>query len=209
MALSRERIADELLKLLALEDPPATVALMLEHGIFAPVLPEVGAAGVAQLARLPAREAAAGAAPDGVRRLGGLLAADPEIAAAVAGRLRLSNAARQRLVCIAQRGNEAMADPATLAYRLGLPCAIDRLLLNEALSEADAAAAVRRLDGWQKPKLPVAGGMLIARGLEAGPVVAKTLQAIEADWIEAGFPDGNAFEAIVSGRVAQALRASQ
>ena len=40
MALSRERIADELLKLLGLADPVADVALMIERGIFAP-----GAAG--------------------------------------------------------------------------------------------------------------------------------------------------------------------
>jgi poly(A) polymerase len=41
MALSRERIADELLKLLAVEDPSRTVAIMLDHGILKPVLPEI------------------------------------------------------------------------------------------------------------------------------------------------------------------------
>ena len=41
MALSRERIADELLKLLALADPAPTVRLMHERGLFAPVVPEV------------------------------------------------------------------------------------------------------------------------------------------------------------------------
>src|SRR3954469_13371840 len=41
MALSRERIADELLKLLAVADPAATVAIMLQHGILRPVLPEI------------------------------------------------------------------------------------------------------------------------------------------------------------------------
>jgi poly(A) polymerase len=54
MALSRERIADELLKILALPDPSDTVALMIERGIFAPVLPEVVSAD--GLARLVARE---------------------------------------------------------------------------------------------------------------------------------------------------------
>ena len=43
MALSRERIADELLKLLALPDPSATIAIMLDRGILKPVLPEIGA----------------------------------------------------------------------------------------------------------------------------------------------------------------------
>ena len=39
MALSRERIADELLKLLGMADPSPTVAIMLERGILKPVLP--------------------------------------------------------------------------------------------------------------------------------------------------------------------------
>jgi poly(A) polymerase len=68
---------------------------------------------------------------------------------------------------------------------------------------------VRRLDGWQKPKLPVTGGMLLARGLEAGPVVARTLQAIERDWLDAGFPDGEAFTTILETRLGQALRDNQ
>jgi len=40
MALSRERIAAELLALLALADPAPTIALMQQHAIFAPVAPE-------------------------------------------------------------------------------------------------------------------------------------------------------------------------
>src|SRR5438445_5524465 len=41
MALSRERIADEVLKLLAVADPSATVGIMLDRGILKPVLPEI------------------------------------------------------------------------------------------------------------------------------------------------------------------------
>src|SRR5881275_2959857 len=41
MALSRERIADELLKLLGMADPSLTVGIMLRHGILVPVLPEI------------------------------------------------------------------------------------------------------------------------------------------------------------------------
>src|SRR5204862_3061310 len=40
MALSRERIADELLKLLAVDDPPATLRIMLDRAILKPGLPE-------------------------------------------------------------------------------------------------------------------------------------------------------------------------
>src|SRR3954451_24234240 len=41
MALSRERIADELLKLGAMPDPAATFGIMLQHSILKPVLPEI------------------------------------------------------------------------------------------------------------------------------------------------------------------------
>src|SRR3954471_17682648 len=83
MALSRERIADELTKLLALPEPAATVRLMVERGIFRPVLPEIDEAGAARLERLVEREQAAETPPDPLRRLAALLPADPEVAAAV------------------------------------------------------------------------------------------------------------------------------
>jgi poly(A) polymerase len=67
MALSRERIADELLKLLALPDPTPTVALMIARGIFRPVLPEIESA--ARLQKLVAAEHSAGIAPNAIRRL--------------------------------------------------------------------------------------------------------------------------------------------
>jgi len=201
MALSRERIADELLKLLGLPHPQATVAVMFAAGIFAPVVPEIDAAGVAALVRLVGEETRLGVAPDGLRRLAALLPAHPPRAGDVALRLRLSKAARARLSCAAARAAvDAQSDPAALAYRHGLPCARDRLLLGE----APDAARLRALDSWEKPKLPIAGGALIARGLPAGPIVATTLREIEAAWVDAGFPDGAALEAIVRRHVAAA-----
>jgi tRNA nucleotidyltransferase/poly(A) polymerase len=41
MALSRERIADELRKLLSVANPAPAVQAMLDHGIFATFLPEI------------------------------------------------------------------------------------------------------------------------------------------------------------------------
>jgi poly(A) polymerase len=52
--------------------------------------------------------------------------------------------------------------------------------------------------GWHRPRLPIGGGVLIKRGLAEGPVVARTLKAIEDGWIRAGFPMGEQFELIVS-----------
>lgn len=196
MALSRERVADELLKLLAVPDPSPTVGIMLERGILKPVLPEIEAVREADLKALIATEGEAGIAPDPLRRLGSLLPRDSSLADAVAVRLRLSNKARKRLACSA--ANDAPLQPKALAYHLGTECAADRLLL--AGQARDAAEIV----AWHLPRLPVSGGTLIKRGLTPGPVVARTLRAIEDQWVEAGFPSGEQFERIV----AEALRAA-
>jgi poly(A) polymerase len=45
---------------------------------------------------------------------------------------------------------------------------------------------------------------LIERGLKEGPIVARTLKAIEERWVEAGFPRGEAFEKIVAEALASA-----
>src|SRR6476619_1012172 len=69
MALSRERIADELLKLLGLPNPSRTVGIMLQRAILKPVLPEIELERQSDLEALIAAEASAGIAPDGLRRL--------------------------------------------------------------------------------------------------------------------------------------------
>jgi poly(A) polymerase len=196
MALSRERIADELLKLLALADPAATVGIMLQRGILRPVLPEIEPERLCDLESLIGSERAATIAPDPLRRLSALLPRDPAAAEQIAARLKLSNKARQRLACTA---NDALDDsPEALGYRVGIDCAVDRLLL--AGKTAEAAA----LQTWLRPVLPIGGGALIARGLPAGPIVARTLKRIEDQWIAAGFPTGEAFDALVN----EALRSA-
>jgi poly(A) polymerase len=195
MGLSRERIADELLKLLAVPDPSATVAIMVERGILTPVLPEIAAERLTDLKSLIAAEAKARLDPDPLRRLAALLPRDSTIAEDVAGRLRLSNKARKRLACAVGQVDGA---PRALAYRLGGQCTVDRLLLNARPREAAEMAA------WHAPRLPISGGQLIKRGLREGPVVARTLRQIEDDWVKAGFPHGEEFERIVADALATA-----
>ncbi|RYD82996.1 MAG: CCA tRNA nucleotidyltransferase, partial [Sphingomonadales bacterium] len=67
MALSRERIADELLKLLGGKNPAATVRLMFDSGIFRPIIPEIDESGVERLERLIARESFTNLARDPLR----------------------------------------------------------------------------------------------------------------------------------------------
>ncbi len=194
MALSRERIADELLKLLAVEEPSVTVRVMLERAILKPVLPEIAEDAWLGLQALIEAEQAARAPGDPLRRLSALLPRSQEVASGVGARLKLSNRARKRLGCAAEP--EIAADPRVTAYRAGLECAVDRLLL---AGRADEAAA---LMAWKPPRLPIGGGALIKRGVTEGPQVSRTLRAIEDRWIDAGFPTGSDFECIVTDALA-------
>jgi poly(A) polymerase len=194
MALSRERIADEMIKLLGMDDPSPTVAIMLAHKILTPVLPEILPERIVDLRALIGSESAAGIGPDAIRRLAALLPRDSVVAEAIGTRLRLSNKARKRLACAAKE--DLGSDPQALAYRVGVDCAIDRLLL------AGQATEIAELAGWDTPKLPISGGALIKRGIDPGPRVAATLRDIEDRWVEAGFPTGDGFRTIVDAALA-------
>ncbi len=187
MALSRERIAGELLRLLALPDPAPTLRIMVERGILSPVLPEIGMGGVGRLAALPSREKAANVDADGLRRFAALLPPG-RIAADLAARLRLSNGQRARLECIERSEPDNALPPRQLAYRIGAECTIDRLLLDDRFDAEEAAARIGLLRAWQRPDLPVRGGDLVAAGVTAGPDVARLLRRIEERWIGEDFP---------------------
>jgi poly(A) polymerase len=187
MALSRERIADELLKLLALDEPTPTVRLMLQRDILVPVLPEID--GADRLEALVAAERAAGIEPNPLRRLASLLPAEPQSVERIAARLKLSNKARKRLASAADASLGTGARP--LAYRLGVEGAVDRLLL---AGRAGDAASIK---GWKPPRLPIGGSAVMARGVQQGPDVAKTLRRIEDAWEAAGFPKGREFDRLV------------
>ncbi len=135
-------------------------------------------------------ERAAGLGPEALRRFAALLPADPLVADRVAARLKLSNKARKRLASAATAFDGEQ--PRALAYRIGTAEAQDRLLL---AGEIDAA---RALEEWTAPRLPIGGGQLIARGLTAGPLVARTLKQIEERWLAEGFPDEARLEQIVA-----------
>jgi len=189
MALSRERIADELLKLLGMPDPSRTVEIMLDRRILRPVLPEIEAQALAALKALIAAEREGGVEPNALRRLAALLPRDELIAEDIGSRLRLSNKSKKRLVCMAK--DDGRLPPRALAYRVGAECAVDRLLLAGRIPEAGEIAS------WHAPRLPISGGALIKRGLPEGPIVAQTLRRIEDRWVDEGFPTGAQFDRIV------------
>ena len=188
--LSRERIGGELLALLALPDPAATVRLMAATGVLAMVLPEAREEQMAALDRLTGWEKVQRVESDPLRRLAALIPALPTLAETVAARLRLSKQQRARLICAAQRRHGDSDHPRALAYREGIACARDRLLL--------AGADLTALRDWEAPQFPLKGGQIVARGVAAGPEVARIMQAVERRWVDEGFPGAARIEELLS-----------
>lgn len=198
-ALSRERVADELLNLLAVADPAPAIRLMIAGDIFAPILPEIKQTGLDRLIRLIGQEQASGLPLSPLRRLAALLPPDPTLAGTIAARLKLSNKARKRISFATGPARSPTED----AYRLGTEAAIDRLLI---AGDPDAA---RTIATWPVPTLPIAGGALIARGLPAGPDVAHALREVEDMWVAEGFPDAARLGEIADQTVSKFQRARQ
>ncbi|EQB13945.1 CCA tRNA nucleotidyltransferase [Novosphingobium lindaniclasticum] len=188
--LSRERVGMEMMNLLGLPDPAPTVVRMAELGVLEVILPE---ARPEALPALVAAEQAQGAAPDAIRRLAALLPAQVSLAEHVASRFRLSGAQKKRLAAAAARCAEA-AEPRALAYRLGLESAMDRVLI----TGGDASP----LTGWAIPTFPLKGGQIVARGIGAGPEVARLLRRVEDRWIAEGFPDAARVSALLDAELA-------
>lgn len=205
MALSRERIADEVMKLLALPDPSHSVRLMVKHNIFAAFLPELADDAMVRLERLLAREKAVAVQPMAGRRLSALLPDDRNLVEQVASRLKLSNKTRVELAERVIDGRFDSQSAKALAYRHGVAMATDMFLLHGANN--DWQVGVLALQNWTPPMFPIKGGELVSRGLSAGPMVAKALKAAEKQWIDEGFPDAARANIVADQCVAEILSA--
>ena len=68
--------------------------------------------------------------------------------------------------------------------------ALDRLLLT--------GTDIAPLIGWAIPTFPLKGGEIVARGIKAGPDVARILQAVEDRWVDEAFPGEERIELLLS-----------
>ena len=68
------------------------------------------------------------------------------------------------------------------------------------LTGADTAP----LHGWDIPTFPLKGGDIVARGVGAGPDVARILRAVEARWVAEGFPDAERVSALLDEALSEA-----
>ena len=207
-ALSRERVRTELMKLLVARGAAAAIQAMAESGLLVTILG--GVPYLVSFTRMIAIEAAAGAAPDAVRRLGALAVFVGEDADRLFERLRLSNAEFDRLRSMADGWRRVSAglsapDARALLYRLGPTAFSDRLLLAWSRSQ-DAADDSRwrtflELPArWQVPSCPIGAADLMERGIPKGPALGAALREAEAAWIAADFPSDAAVIAAIADR---------
>jgi poly(A) polymerase len=181
--LSGERVAAELSKLLCAPDPVPTLRLMQEDGVLGVLLPEARL--LDRLKGLVALEEE----PDPIRRLAALLASD---AAAVAARLKLSAAERDRLAALVAPAPPLELDAddrqqRRLAFRRGADLYRDAALLAAAAGgDAERLPHLLRLaEDSRALRFPLKGRDVAALGVPAGPAIGKLLAEIE-EWWEAG-----------------------
>ena len=193
--LSRERVRQEIVKLLVARRALEVVAAMSEVGLLGPLLQS--APQPARLARLVAICPEA----DAVLRLAALAVIVPEDATRLCEALRLSKAETTRLDLAAKartrlHGCAGAPPPRVLReilFDFGRPgaCAGLRLAWAEAGAASDESgwrSALRFLEDTPEPRLPFAAADLMARGIPAGRPLGEALKRLQANWIRAGFP---------------------
>ncbi len=196
-ALSAERVWKELKKLLQAPDPGPALAAMAETGVLGALAPEMR--DLARLTALAAIERALAEPPDALLRAAALLPDDPETAHALARRLKLSNAERDRLGAALAPKEPIVAHlspPAVrrAVYAGGRQSFEDRARLAWAgdpdpRSAPDWRALLAQGRAWTPPVLPLGGEAVMAAGVPAGPAVGAVLRALEEWWVAADFPN--------------------
>ena len=197
--LSKERIYQEMTRLLVARGALDAVVTMRDHGILAHILPAEPRPML--LARLIDIENAQCLVPDAMLRLAALAVKTPVDADRIGRALKVSRDERGVLDLAATSIAHLEKPPRGQAARVRLyqagPTAYARAL---ALSWARALEAATTDPAWRDaltlpmrwtaPKLPVGGDDLLAHGIPAGPQIGKTLRALEAWWIARDFAPG-------------------
>ncbi|EPX82459.1 CCA tRNA nucleotidyltransferase [Salipiger mucosus] len=173
--LSRERVGQEIRKLLSAPDPAPSVAVMERVGVLRRVLPGAVAA---PLAPLVSEEAGLGLAPCTMRRLAALGMIDADT-------LRLSKRNRRTFETLRAllEGAQGVAE---IAYRHGADLARDLLALRAAvLGTPVPPDAEADIETGRRARFPITAGDLMPT--YEGPALGERLSELEARWIASGF----------------------
>ena len=175
--LARERIGQEMRKLLRAPDPAPAVAAMARSGVLQRCLPGATPDMLAPLVHL---EQMLDETPDWIARLVSIGGDD------IAPRLRLS----RREAATLTRFQAAVADsrpPAVLAYVHGAAAARGACLIRAVLSGHVPETLDSEIHRGATAQLPLAAKDLIAAGLSPGPDLGERLAQAEAAWIDSDF----------------------
>jgi poly(A) polymerase len=195
--LAAERVAKELLKLLAADDPRPAVALMAQTGVLQALLPSAQSLDVFNA--LVEAEVDQLFTNDPVLRLATLLPDDQIGVAQAADRLRLSNEIKDRLVQAAGKTPRITSwmsprESRRAVYQIGVSAFSDRIKLAWANSGRSASTHQWRgllalAESWTPPPFPLTGEDVIKSGVPKGPMVGKVLREVEDWWIDHDFID--------------------
>jgi poly(A) polymerase len=182
--LSAERVARELMGLLAAPTPVRALNLMRDDGVLAAILPEPLRFDC--LRRLRSR--------DPVLRLAALIETDKAGAKRLGERLRLSRSDRERLAGLVSPfaldpNGDDRAQRLAL-YRLGAARYRDLALLLAAAGAVTRSRLRELLAGaeaWTAPVFPIGGDDVSALGISEGPEVGRLLTAMRNWWEEGAF----------------------
>ena len=173
-SLSRERVGQELVKLLAAPDPAPAIAVMRQIGLLSVILPGSDDRALAPLIHLEA-----GMPPDPMRRLAALGGEDPRDA------LRLSKA-QANMVQLLRTEATGPTAPAALAYMYDQSVARNAMLLRSALLEMPLPPMLEtELNAGAQAVFPLTAQDLMP-DLQ-GPALGVALKRLKSDWIASGF----------------------
>ena len=173
-SLSRERVGQELIKLLAAPDPAPAIAVMRQIGLLSMILPGSDDRALAPLIHLEA-----GMPPDPMRRLAALGGEDPRDA------LRLSKAQANMVQLLRTEATGSTA-PAALAYMYDQSVARDAMLLRSALLEMPLPPMLEtELNAGAQAVFPLTAQDLMPD--VQGPALGVALKRLKSDWIASGF----------------------
>ena len=184
-ALSGERIAAEMRKLLAVANPSFAVRLMHEQGVAARIFPrEITPA---RMIRLHMLEVQADYQCSVWARVVALLAATTPDAVRLAERWKLSRHEANQLKLLTSLPPFAASMPRHAHTRLlrlhGAPAYLDWLLLWATLQQGvEIAPWVQLAHDFVPPMFPVTAKDLLARGMNEGKALGEALSALEEKW---------------------------
>lgn len=188
--LSRERVRQEILKLLVAGAALPVIEIAEASGILSEML--------GFPLEMPVFRAAMGLSAqesqplDAVARLAALAGNHAgDGAAAWQARLRLSNAEIRMLHRLHAVRTAADASPRLMAYRFGEDAAPGLILRAAAGDDPVTGVSARLAEAITAPPVfHLSGADIVAAGVGPGPRIGRALAEIERRWIAEGFPDG-------------------